>query len=134
MNDAQYFALAADAVLILHVLVILFVVLGLILILLGKKTGWSWVHNPWFRVTHLMAIATVMLQSWLGVLCPLTIWEMKLRSLAGQATYTGSFIAHWLGTLIYYDLPGWLFTLGYSLFAFAVIISWIWVRPRKFFR
>ena len=34
--------------------------------------------------------------AWIGMICPLTTWEMALRAKAGDATYSGSFIAHWL--------------------------------------
>jgi hypothetical protein len=114
---------------VLHVLVVLFIVAGLALILAGGALQWRWVRRRWFRVLHLVAIGVVVLQAWLGRLCPLTIWELQLRAQAGDTTYTGSFIAHWLGELLYYHAPGWVFTLGYSLFALLVLWSWFKVRP-----
>ncbi len=128
MTPSQYL-LAADLLLVLHVLVVLFIVAGLALILAGGVLQWCWVRRRWFRVLHLVAIGVVVLQAWLGRLCPLTIWELQLRSQAGETTYTGSFIAHWLGALLYYNAPGWVFTLGYSLFALLVLWSWFKVRP-----
>ena len=124
--------LLADALLVTHVLFVLFVVFGLVLILAGKLAAWSWVRNPWFRLSHLVAIGIVTVQSWVGVICPLTTWEMALRARAGDATYPGSFIAHWLETILYYEAPAWVFTTCYTVFATAVVISWIWVRPRRF--
>jgi hypothetical protein len=114
---------------VLHVLVVLFIVAGLALILAGGVLQWRWVRRRWLRVLHLVAIGVVVLQAWLGRLCPLTIWELQLRAQAGDTTYTGSFIAHWLGELLYYNAPGWVFTLGYSLFALLVLWSWFKVRP-----
>lgn len=134
MDEKVLYSMAADAILVLHVLFVLFVVLGLVLILVGGKLSWSWVRNPWFRIAHLAAIGVVVLQSWLGVLCPLTIWEMALRVRAGDATYTGSFIAHWLESILYYSAPGWVFIMVYTLFAGAVVFSWFWVKPGKFFQ
>jgi hypothetical protein len=57
---------------------------------------------------------------------------MALRSMAGGAVYSGSFLSHWLETLIYYHAPMWVFALCYTLFAAAVAASWFWVRPRSF--
>jgi hypothetical protein len=103
-----------------------------VLILLGKTRNWRWVRNPWFRLAHLAAIGVVVLQSWLGAICPLTIWEMALRERAGDTVYAGSFIAHWLGTLLYYRLPDWVFVFCYTAFGALVLLSWYWVRPRPF--
>ena len=131
--DAQTaYLLAADAILAIHVLFVVFVVAGLILILLGKVLAWSWVRNPWFRVGHLIAIGVVVLQSWAGVICPLTTWEMALRAKAGEAVYAGSFIAHWLNAILYYQAPPWVFIVCYTVFGSAVVASWFWVKPRPF--
>src|SRR5579863_5719158 len=131
MNPGTYHALA-DLVLIVHVLYVAFVVFGLVLIWWGGFRGWSWVRNPWFRVAHLVAIGVVVVQSWLGMECPLTTLENSLRNRAGDPAYAGGFIAHWLHALLYYDAPPWVFTLGYSLFGLAVVMSLVFVRPRSF--
>lgn len=119
----------ADLILVLHVLVAAFIVLGLVLILAGKVARWNWVRNPWFRWLHLVAIAVVVLQSWLGKICPLTTWEMALRARAGEASYDGAFIAHWLGEILFYQAPPWVFVVAYSLFGALVVVAWMWVRP-----
>ncbi len=142
MNDSQgalvesgfLYLLAADAILLGHVLFVAFVVIGLALILVGKILEWAWVRNPWFRVAHLAAIGVVAIQSWVGVICPLTTWEMALRERAGDITYSGSFISHWLEALLYYRAPAWVFVVCYTVFAAIVIASWFWVRPRPFAR
>ncbi len=131
MNTAELYLLAADTVLIFHVLFVAFIVIGLLLILVGKICGWFWVCNPWFRLAHIVAIGVVTLQSWLGVICPLTIWEKTLRSHAGHAIYPGSFISHLLETILYYNAPMWVFTVCYTTFGAAVVASWIWIRPRS---
>jgi hypothetical protein len=124
--------MAADVVLLLHVLFVAFVILGLVLIFVGRSLGWNWVRNPWFRLIHLIAIAVVVLQSWLRVICPLTTLEMELRSRAGDGVYPGSFIAHWLETILYYQAPPWVFMVCYTAFGAMVAASWFWVRPRQF--
>lgn len=123
---------AADALLFTHILFVAFVTKGLLLILVGRVLSWSWVRNPWFRIAHLIGIMVVVLQSWLGLICPLTIWEMELRSRAGDIVYAGSFISHWLVELLYFDAPDWVFIVCYTLFGLLVLLSWFWVRPFPF--
>ncbi len=123
--------LAADGILVLHTLFVIFVVAGQLLVFIGYARRWSWVRNPWFRIGHLAAIAVVVLQSWLGAACPLTTWEMALRSRAGADAYSGDFIAHWLQTLLYYDFSPRTFLVCYSLFGLLVAASWWLIPPRK---
>ena len=124
------YRLLADLLLLVHVSFVVFVVAGLVLILTGGWLGWRWVRNRWFRIAHLAAIGVVVLQAWLGRICPLTTWEMALREKAGDATYEGAFIAHWLQALLYYDAPLWVFAVAYTAFGALVVASWFWVRPR----
>jgi len=128
--ENTFYRLAADLVLYLHVSFVVFVVVGLLLILVGKFASWTWIRNGWFRLAHLAAIGVVVLQSWLGKICPLTTLEMWLRAQAGDAVYPGAFVAHWVQRILYYDLPAWVFALAYTVFAALVIASWFWVRPR----
>ena len=128
-----YYLLAADAVLLLHVFFVAFVVIGLALILAGKVWRWMWVRNPWFRLTHLLAIVVVVMQSWIGAICPLTALEMTLRSRAGViSVYPGSFVAHWMEAILYYRAPPWVFAISYTVFGAVVVGSWFWVKPRRF--
>jgi hypothetical protein len=131
MEPGLLFLLAADLLLLGHVLFVAFVVIGLILILIGKLLDWAWVRKPWFRITHLAAIGIVVLQSWVGMICPLTTWEMALREKGGGAAYSGTFVSHWLESLLYFQAPAWVFTVCYTVFAGMVVASWFWVRPRR---
>lgn len=128
MNQPLPYQLLADAVLVVHVAIALFVIAGLILVIAGNWRHWGWVNQLWFRVAHLAAVAVVVAESWLGVTCPLTTLEMGLRARAGGSTYRGNFIEHWLQVLLYYDAPPWVFTLGYSLFGLLVAAS-LWYFP-----
>jgi polyferredoxin len=123
------FQLLADAVLALHVAVVVFVVAGLVLVVAGNLRGWHWVNALWFRLAHLAAIAFVVAESWLGWTCPLTTLEMWLRAKAAAPIYAGSFIEHWLQRLLYYDAPAWMFTVGYSLFGLLVLATWWYFPP-----
>jgi len=121
----------ADVVLAVHVAVVVFVVGGLLCILVGNVCGWGWVNRRLFRYTHLAAIGVVILQAWLGVLCPLTTLEMWLRGEAGQSGYSGSFVQYWLQRLLYYEAPPWVFISAYSLFGLAVLIAWRKFPPHR---
>lgn len=133
-TQGLWFVVAADALLLVHILFVAFIVIGLVLVLVGKPLNWRWVRNPWFRTAHLVAIGVVMVQSWFGVICPLTTWEMALRERAGEVTYAGTFMAHWLDAILYYQAPAWVFAACYTVFATAVIASWFRVPPRSFRR
>ncbi|CAH1747663.1 putative membrane protein [Thauera humireducens] len=85
------FRLAADAVLLLHLGFIIFVLLGGLLAL-------RWRRVP---LLHLPAAAWGVYIELSGGLCPLTPLENRLRALAGQAGFEGGFIEHYLLPLIY---------------------------------
>lgn len=127
--DLSFYQTLANAVLIAHVGVVLFIVGGLALILLGGSHQWAWVKNFWFRLLHLGAIGYVVATSWLRIDCPLTTLEQSLRVRAGQAGHDDDFIAHWLGAILFYEAPPLVFTVVYSAFAMLVMLSWIRVRP-----
>ena len=105
---------------------------GLLLIIAGGFAGWTWIRNPWFRAAHLTTIGVVVFQAWLGVTCPLTILEMHFRKMAGDITYEGTFVSHWLRKLLYYNAPLWVFVLCYTLFALALIGGWVKLPPLPF--
>ena len=131
MSEELLFLLAADAVLLLHALFVAFVLFSQVLIIIGGWRHWRWVRNRRFRLLHLLAIGIVVIQAWLGRICPLTTWEMALRSRAGDSVYTGSFVVHWVETALYYNLPAWVFVVCYTGCAALVVLSWVTVPPRR---
>lgn len=114
----------ADAVLLLHAGVVAFVIGGLLLVLVGGARGWQWVRARSFRWLHLAAIGVVVLESWAGLTCPLTTIESWLRQQAGQEAYSRGFIDHWVGSLLFYEAPAWVFTVLYTGFAVLVLAAW----------
>ena len=110
----------ADVVLLLHFAVVIFVVLGLPAILVGNWCGWKWANMLWWRLAHLLAIAVVASQAWLGQYCALTELESILRQQAGQAIYDRSFIEHWVQRSLYFEGPLWVFALVYTTFGVLV--------------
>ena len=119
--------LLADLVLIIHFLYVLFVVGSLPAIWLGAWFKWAFVTNPWFRYLHLAAILLVVVESLLGVICPLTLWENTLR----QIETNSSFIQQWLHKIMFFTAPEGLFTVVYILFAGLVAATFKWVPPKS---
>ena len=128
--DPSLSLLLANAVLVVHVGIAAFVVAGLLLVIAGNLEHWGWVNNAWFRTAHVAAIGIVVAESWLDFVCPLTTLEMWLRSGAGEASYGGGFIAHWLQQLLYYSAPPWVFVAVYTAFALLVLATWWYFPPR----
>ena len=130
MNDPLPYQLLADVVLSLHVAIVVFIVGGLVFIIVGNLRAWRWANALWFRAARLTAIAVAIAEAWIGVVCPLTTFEMWLRAKAGATTYAGSFIQYWLQRILYYEAPAWVFALCYSLVGLFVVATWWYFPPR----
>ncbi len=120
----------ADLILLVHMALVMFVLLGQGAILIGWARNWDWTRGVALRLAHLASIFFVMLETWFGVACPLTVLENHWRRLAGQTGYPASFIGSWLDRLLFYNAPDWLFTTVYTLFALAVLATFILYPPR----
>lgn len=83
--------LAADAIVVVHLAFVLWVILGGLLV-------WRW---PWLARLHLPAVAWGVFIEWSGGICPLTPWENALRQSAGASGYPGGFIDHYLLAILY---------------------------------
>lgn len=118
----------ANAVLVVHSLLALFIVCGLVAIWVGAGLGWDWIRQRPFRLAHLMAIVIVSILSLLGIACPLTTLEDWLRT---GSLDTQGFIQRWVSRLLYYDLPAWVFTLSYVAFGLVVLLSWRLIPPHN---
>jgi hypothetical protein len=81
----------ADAVLVAHFAFVLFVMLGGFLVL----------RRRWFIWLHLPVVIWGALIEFAGWICPLTPLENWLREQGGDRGFSGGFIDHYLGTLIY---------------------------------
>lgn len=126
MSEMEVGARIADLVLVVHFLFVLFVVVGFLFILFGRFLGWLWIYHRVFRIAHVVAIVFVVVQTYFGQLCPLTIWENSLRLEVGQTGYAGSFIQHWLQRFMYYDAEPWVFGVAYTMFGVLVVATLVW--------
>jgi hypothetical protein len=117
------YRILADAVLVLHLAFILFVVLG----------GWLVAIRPKLIWLHLPVVAWGAAVEIFGLTCPLTPLENWLRDRGGETGYSGGFIDHYLTPLMYpagltrgmqFALGG--FVIAVNLAAYATI----WYRRR----
>jgi hypothetical protein len=81
----------ADAVLVVHLAFVLFVVLGGLLVL-------RWPRLAWIHVPIALYGATI---EFVGFICPLTPLENSLRRRGGEAGYDGGFIEHYITAALY---------------------------------
>lgn len=124
------FALLADIIVVLHSCYVAFTVGGEIAILMGGWLRWGWVRNLPFRIVHLASVVLVAVEALARESCPLTVWEYRLRMLAGQRVEGQiSFIGRLVRSLIFYDFPAWVFLTAYVAFAVAVGLTFVFVAP-----
>jgi hypothetical protein len=117
------YRLAADLLVLVHVVFVAYVVLGGLLVL--RRPGTAWIHLP----AALWGIAI----EWTGGVCPLTPLENTLRAWGGQAGYPGGFVAHYLLPVLYPAqlTRGLQFSLGLGvLLANVGIYGWLLLRRR----
>ncbi len=133
MEITQTFAaLLADIVLAVHLAYVLFAVGGEVLILGGAVFHRRWVRNRKFRFLHLAAVLFVAVEALAGAVCPLTEWEYRLRTTAGQrAEEDITFIGRLIRSIIFYDFPPLFFTLLYVGFGVLVLATLFLIPPRN---
>lgn len=122
------YRLLADAVLMLHVAFVAFVVAG----------GLAVLRRPRIAGLHLPALAWGAWVVLAGEVCPLTPLENALRQAAGGGVYQDSFIEHYLIAIIYPPAVqgpigrGVQVGLGVALVAFnALVYGVVWRRWRR---
>ncbi|KPJ96920.1 MAG: hypothetical protein AMJ55_01095 [Gammaproteobacteria bacterium SG8_15] len=82
---------AADIVLVIHFLFILFAIFGGLLVQ----------YHRWVIWLHIPAVGWAAMISFAGWICPLTPLENALRRAAGEAAYSGGFINRYIAPVIY---------------------------------
>jgi hypothetical protein len=105
----MWYALAGDAIMLIHFCFIAFALFGSLLLLRWPRLIWL----------HLPALAWGIFIETSGTLCPLTGMENRYRQLAGESTYGEGFISHYLGPIIY--PPG--FNRNWAYVALAVLLT-----------
>jgi len=120
------YTLLADAVVVVHLGFVMFVVCGGLLIL--------W--RPWAALVHLPAAVWGVSIELTGGICPLTPLENRLRALGGDAAYSGDFVERYLMPVLYpadlrrdVQVALGLFALGINVGIY--IYAWRQARRRR---
>ncbi len=119
------YSLAADLVVIVHLIFAGFVLIGSFSFVVGSISGWGWTYSKRLRIGHLLCIVFVALEALLGVTCPLTVLENQLLHAAGEGGYDRSFAGQLANQLLFYDAPEWVFTLTYVTLAFLSLLAYL---------
>ena len=128
---SMWYSLLADILLAIHIAYVAYILLGLVLIWVGLKRRWNWVRSHWFRLTHFAAILIVVLELIFKTACPLTVWELELRSLAGRPVSEATLVARLMNYLLFIMAPGWMAQVIYIGFALAIAATFILAPPRR---
>jgi hypothetical protein len=117
----MWYVVLADALALVHVLFVLFVVFGSLFVLRWARA--AWLHGP--------ALAWGLIVEFSGVTCPLTPLESRLRTLGGESGYSEGFVSHWLLTVLYPEslTRGLQIALGASLLLLNLGI-YVWIARR----
>ena len=117
------FRVLADAIVVVHLVFVAFVVCGGVLVLRWPRVAW----------VHLPAAAWGAWVEFAGWICPLTPFENWLRVQGGAATYTTGFVERYLLPVLY---PASLsrdvqWTLGLLVILLNGIVYAVVVRSRR---
>jgi len=113
------FLAAADFVVLIHLLWIVFLVFGMI-----PGARWAWV-----KWTHLGALVFSIALQLFGWVCPITHLEAWLRTAGGATPYEGTFIRHYLERVVYAQLPPNAIFLGTLIIAGVTL--WVYFGRRR---
>lgn len=116
------YRLLADLVVVVHIGFVLFVALGGLLVMRWRRAAW----------VHLPAAAWGVLIEYSGWICPLTPLETELRERAGEARYSGDFIAHYALPLLYPEKLTRMtqIVLGSAALVLNAVVYWRILRRR----
>jgi hypothetical protein len=117
------YGLLGDAVVVVHLLFIVFAVLGGLLVL--------W--RPWIAWLHVPAMAWAAYIEFAGGICPLTPLENHYRRLGGETGYTGGFIEHYITPMIYPEglTRGIQVVLGIAVIVINLVVYGLLLRKLR---
>lgn len=114
--------LAADGIVVLHFVFIIFVVLGGVAV--SRLPKLIWLHLPTATWGAFIEFS--------GRVCPLTPLENKLRNAAGEAGYSGGFVEQYLIPVVYPDdLTRWVqIGLGVGVVVINLVVYGLLIARR----
>jgi hypothetical protein len=114
------YKIAADFVVLLHFLWIVFLIVGAFI---GRRYKWA-------KILHITGMGLAMFLQLAGWYCPLTYLEISLRRMHDPSqAYTGSFIINYLQKIVYLQVPAKAILIATI---FLVLMSaWIYLYKSK---
>src|SRR5258708_21647854 len=112
-----FYSAVAASVLVVHVLFILWVILGAFLARARALLGWL----------HIVSLVWGIITELLPWPCPLTLLEDWLERRAGIEPYQGGFLLHYLDKLVYPNISANVLTTV-AVF-FCLLNLWFYLRP-----
>lgn len=120
--------LMADILMFLHFLWVVFMLVGFPLAIYFK--------NNRLRLVHILGLTAYIFLAVVDWYCPLTLGEEYFRQMESPGfSYNGSFLAAWVGRLIYVEqwgAPLWIFRVLAGVYLLVCVSSWWWL-PKAFF-
>lgn len=135
--DPKYYLYMADAVAVVHLMVLAYVVVGQLLIVIAAPCRWQWARNPWFRASHLGVIAYVVYEQFYSIRCFLSVWEEKLKVLGGVDPFAANetFVGRLVSSLFKFDIPqDHPFFYALYIGMFVVVLQGLVMYPPRMFR
>jgi hypothetical protein len=123
----------ADMIAATHIAYFVYVVGGSAVILAGFLQRWQWVRNPWFRLSHLVAVYIVVFENVFNVACPLNTAEWQLRAASQSTVEASSGVGGVLDQLLFHTIPGNVLNQMYSMLAVLLLIALVLFPPRLSF-
>lgn len=82
--------------------------------------GAFWTRGrPWLTAFHVVSLVWGIIVETLPIACPFTLAEQVLEARAGEPTWAGSFLLHYLDAIVYPNLPvSVLIAFGVAVCAF----------------
>lgn len=119
--------IAADIILLIHAAWVLFMIGGIIFTFAAyfRRSLFEWAM---FRTAHLIGLLFTASLGIFGWNCPLTNIENSLRADGRGAVYPGSFLAHYLERIVYWEITQQTITIATIVLAVFVIATFV-IRP-----
>lgn len=117
----------ADIIMIVHLIWVLFMILGLPLGLWLRSTTLRWIHAGGMAITAFFAAT--------GIYCPLTTWEEALRLNTDPGFgHEGSFLARYLSAALYPQAEPWILRIITILWGLLTFWGMIVIKPGRNFK
>ncbi|MEM2983019.1 MAG: DUF2784 domain-containing protein [Candidatus Bathyarchaeia archaeon] len=122
----------AEITVFIQLLFIIFLIGGFTVIVLGHFLKWPITRHLTFRTFHLIGFLIVVGFELAGLLCPLTYLEIWLRNKQDpESAYFGSFIAHYIEKIIYWEVPMELILLPTCAIAILTLLIFLISPPNR---